>query len=137
MFWHFLPAAKALSPFSSTGFGAVRTATKKAGGTIRNNGGSPGQRLGLKKFSDEYVIPGNIIIRQRGTLFHPGQHVRRGRDHTLYAVAPGYVRFYTVKHMRGERKFIGLVQKRGERLPRDTDTLGRSRYCGLVQLNNP
>ena len=71
----------------------MRTATKRAGGTIRNHGGSPGKRLGVKKFSgnpleqeycmiltmrfpDEPVIPGNIIVRQRGTQFHPGQHVR-------------------------------------------------------------
>lgn len=74
------------------GLGSVRTATKRAGGTVNNHGGSPGQRLGVKKFSgtptatyisihinphtiDEYVIPGNIIMRQRGTLFHPGPHV--------------------------------------------------------------
>lgn len=55
--------------------GQVRTATKRAGGTVRNHGGSPGQRLGVKKFTDEAVIPGNIIVRQRGTQFHPGQHV--------------------------------------------------------------
>jgi large subunit ribosomal protein L27 len=80
------------SPFSILGFGSVRTATKRAGGTVRNHGGSPGKRLGVKKFSgeptelctrlpltclpDQYVIPGNIIVRQRGSQFHPGQHVR-------------------------------------------------------------
>lgn len=71
----------------------MRNATKRAGGTVHNHGGSPGKRLGVKKFSgkllchnnwpvltaptDQYVIPGNIIVRQRGALFHPGQHVRR------------------------------------------------------------
>ncbi|TRM62578.1 ribosomal L27 protein-domain-containing protein [Schizophyllum amplum] len=121
------------NPFSF-GLGAVRTATKRAGGSVRNHGGSPGKRLGIKKFSDQYVIPGNIIVRQRGTLFHPGDHVEMGRDHTIFAVAPGYVRFYKQKWMRGERRFVGLVLEKGEILPRDEAARGRSRYCGLVQL---
>ncbi|KAI9571487.1 ribosomal L27 protein-domain-containing protein [Boletus coccyginus] len=122
----------ARSPFSL--LGSVRTATKRAGGTVRNHGGSPGKRLGLKKFSDQYVIPGNIIVRQRGTQFHPGQNVAIGRDHTIYATIPGYVRFYKQKWMRTERKFVGVVLNRGEKLPRDEAALGRSRYCGLVNL---
>jgi large subunit ribosomal protein L27 len=120
------------SPFSL--LGSVRTATKRAGGTVRNHGGSPGKRLGLKKFSDQHVIPGNIIVRQRGTQFHPGQNVRMGRDHTIYATAPGFVRFYKQKWLRGDRKFIGVVLHRGEKLPRDETSLGRSRYFGLVDL---
>lgn len=120
------------SPFSL--LGSVRTATKRAGGTVRNHGGSPGKRLGLKKFSDQHVIPGNIIVRQRGTQFHPGQNVKMGRDHTIYATAPGFVRFYKEKWMSGERKFVGVVLDRGEKLPRDEVALGRSRYCGLVNL---
>ncbi|TFK42292.1 ribosomal L27 protein-domain-containing protein [Crucibulum laeve] len=123
----------ARSPFSL--LGAVRTATKRAGGTVHNHGGSPGKRLGIKKFSDQYVIPGNIIVRQRGTLFHPGDHVKMGRDHTIYAVAPGVVRFYKEKWMRGERRYVGVVLERGEVLPRDEESRGRSRYCGLVNLN--
>ncbi|KAG2041812.1 ribosomal L27 protein-domain-containing protein [Suillus americanus] len=122
----------AKSPFSL--LGSVRTATKRAGGTVRNHGGSPGKRLGLKKFSDQHVIPGNIIVRQRGTQFHPGQNVRIGRDHTIYATAPGFVRFYKQKWLRGDRKFIGVVLHRGEKLPRDETSLGRSRYFGLVDL---
>ncbi|KAG2061648.1 hypothetical protein BDR06DRAFT_947109 [Suillus hirtellus] len=121
------------SPFSL--LGSVRTATKRAGGTVRNHGGSPGKRLGLKKFSDQYVIPGNIIVRQRGTQFHPGQNVRIGRDHTIYATTPGFVRFYKQKWLRGDRKFIGVVLHRGEKLPRDETSLGRSRFFGLVDLN--
>ncbi|KAI5124571.1 hypothetical protein M0805_003091 [Coniferiporia weirii] len=123
------------SPFSASGLGSIRTATKRAGGTVRNHGHSPGKRLGVKKFSDQAVIPGNIIVRQRGTQFHPGQHVGMGRDHTLYALVPGYVRFYTKKWMNGERRFVGLVLNRGEKLPRDESTLGRSRHFGLVDLN--
>jgi large subunit ribosomal protein L27 len=84
-----------------SGIGSVRTATKRAGGSIRNHGGSPGKRLGLKKFSgasefhlaqphlkknmkDQYVEPGNIIVRQRGTVFHPGPHVRLFRTISVY-----------------------------------------------------
>ncbi|KAJ7046971.1 ribosomal L27 protein-domain-containing protein [Mycena alexandri] len=121
---------------SKTVTGSVRTATKRAGGTVHNHGGSPGKRLGVKKFSDQYVIPGNIIVRQRGTLFHPGPHVKMGRDHTIYAVAPGVVRFYKEKWMRGERRFVGVVLERGEVLPRDEVARGRSRYCELVNLRN-
>ena len=59
-----------------------------------------------------------------------------GRDHTLYATVPGYVRFYKMKWMRGERKFVGIVFNRGEKLPRDEQALGRSRFFGLVNLNS-
>ncbi|KAF7778531.1 hypothetical protein Agabi119p4_2876 [Agaricus bisporus var. burnettii] len=121
------------SPFSV--LGSIRTATKRAGGTVQNHGGSPGKRLGVKKFSDQHVIPGNIIVRQRGTLFHPGQHVKVGRDHTIYATAPGFVRFYKEKWLSGTRRFVGVVLERGEVLPRDEPSRGRSRYFGLVNLN--
>ena len=68
-------------------------AHKKAGGSSRNGRDSPGQRLGVKKFGGERVIPGNIIIRQRGTRWHPGRNVGMGRDHTLFALIEGQVRF--------------------------------------------
>jgi len=134
--WRGLQSATASSPFSFTGLGSVRTATKRAGGTVRNHGGSPGKRLGIKKFSDQYVIPGNIIVRQRGSLFHPGQHVKMGRDHTIYATVPGFVRFYKEKWMRADRKFVGVVLTRGEKLPRDDANLGRSRHFGLIDVND-
>ena len=68
-------------------------AHKKAGGSSRNGRDSPGQRLGVKKFGGENVIPGNIIIRQRGTRFHPGSNVGMGKDHTLFATSTGTVLF--------------------------------------------
>lgn len=58
-----------------------------------------------------------------------------GRDHTIFATSPGFVRFYKQKHMRGERKFVGVVLTRGETLPRDETELGTSRHFGLVNLN--
>jgi len=70
-------------------------AHKKAGGSSRNGRDSRGRRLGVKKFGGEIVIPGNIIVRQRGTKFHPGAHVGMGRDHTLFAISGGAVKFHT------------------------------------------
>jgi large subunit ribosomal protein L27 len=68
-------------------------AHKKAGGSSRNGRDSESKRLGVKKFGDEAVIPGNIIIRQRGTKWHPGVNVGMGKDHTIFAVAEGTVSF--------------------------------------------
>lgn len=62
--------------------------------------------------------------------------VKIGRDHTIYATVPGFVRFYKEKHMRGERNFVGVVLERGDKLPRDEVTRGRSRYCGLVDRSS-
>jgi large subunit ribosomal protein L27 len=69
-------------------------AHKKAGGSSRNGRDSAGRRLGVKKFGGEIVVPGNILVRQRGTKFHPGEHVGMGRDHTLFAKLGGAVRFH-------------------------------------------
>lgn len=74
-------------------------ATKKAGGSTRNGRDSKGRRLGPKKSDGQPVIPGNIIIRQRGTKFHPGKNVGLGKDHTIYALIEGKVN-YTTKRMR-------------------------------------
>jgi len=68
-------------------------AHKKAGGSSRNGRDSQGRRLGVKKFGGEAVVPGNILVRQRGTTFHPGDNVGMGRDHTLFALIPGRVVF--------------------------------------------
>jgi large subunit ribosomal protein L27 len=80
-------------------------AHKKAGGSSRNGRDSDGRRLGVKKFGDESVIAGNIIVRQRGTRWHPGTNVGMGRDHTLFALTDGRVRFAT-KHGRA---FVTVV----------------------------
>ena len=70
-------------------------AHKKAGGSSRNGRDSAGRRLGVKKFGGEAVIAGNIIIRQRGTKWHPGSNVGLGKDHTIYALTDGRVTFQT------------------------------------------
>ena len=69
-------------------------AHKKAGGSSRNGRDSHSKRLGVKRFGGERVRPGNIIVRQRGTHFHPGENVGCGRDHTLFATAEGQVAFH-------------------------------------------
>lgn len=68
-------------------------AHKKSGGSSNNGRDSEGRRLGVKKFGGEAVIPGNIIIRQRGTKYHPGENVGMGKDHTIFALTEGKVSF--------------------------------------------
>ncbi|MSO93164.1 MAG: 50S ribosomal protein L27 [Rhodospirillales bacterium] len=70
-------------------------AHKKAGGSSRNGRDTKGRRLGVKRFGDEAVLAGNILVRQRGTKFHPGRNVGMGRDHTLFALSTGRVKFAT------------------------------------------
>lgn len=82
-------------------------AHKKAGGSSRNGRDSAGRRLGVKKFGGESVDAGNIIVRQRGTKFHPGANVGMGTDHTLFATAEGKVRFYTKAN---KRQYVAVEQ---------------------------
>ena len=69
-------------------------AHKKAGGSSRNGRDSAGRRLGVKRYGGEDVLAGNIILRQRGTTFHPGSNVGMGKDHTIFATAEGKVSFH-------------------------------------------
>ena len=84
-------------------------AHKKGGGSSRNGRDSNSQRLGVKRFGGEAVIAGNIIVRQRGTKFYPGQNVGMGKDYTLFAIAPGFVRFEAGR--RG-RKYVSVYEER-------------------------
>jgi large subunit ribosomal protein L27 len=70
-------------------------AHKKAGGSSRNGRDSAGQRLGVKLFGGQVITAGNVIVRQRGTKFHPGDNVGMGKDHTLFATQDGHVQFRT------------------------------------------
>tara|TARA_R110002050_G_scaffold8396_8_gene30843 strand:- start:4529 stop:4777 length:249 start_codon:yes stop_codon:yes gene_type:complete len=81
-------------------------AHKKAGGSSRNGRDSESKRLGVKKYGGQEVIPGNIIIRQRGTKYHPGQNVGIGKDHTLFALKDGRVNF--VKKTQG-RQYVSVI----------------------------
>jgi large subunit ribosomal protein L27 len=81
-------------------------AHKKSGGSSRNGRDSAGQRLGVKKFGGEAVLAGNILVRQRGTKFWPGDNVGLGRDHTLFATATGAVKFTT---KRDDRTYVNVI----------------------------
>ena len=80
-------------------------AHKKAGGSSNNGRDSIGRRLGVKKFGGELVVPGNIIVRQRGTKWYPGDNVGMGKDHTLFALVDGNVKFSKGK---GGRSFVSV-----------------------------
>ncbi|MEQ9145912.1 MAG: 50S ribosomal protein L27 [Parvibaculaceae bacterium] len=81
-------------------------AHKKAGGSSRNGRDSEGRRLGVKKAGGQRVIPGNIIIRQRGTKWHPGDNVGMGKDHTIFATVEGTVNFRT---RAGGRTYVSVL----------------------------
>ncbi len=81
-------------------------AHKKSGGSSSNGRDSIGRRLGVKKFGGESVISGNIIIRQRGTKFHPGENVGMGKDHTIFATTEGKVEFRTKAN---DRTYVSVV----------------------------
>ncbi|HEX7007021.1 MAG TPA: 50S ribosomal protein L27 [Alphaproteobacteria bacterium] len=83
-------------------------AHKKAGGSSRNGRDSAGRRLGVKKFGSQSVLAGNILVRQRGTKFHPGENVGIGRDHTLFALVDGQVEF---KRRAGDRIFVSVAPR--------------------------
>ena len=80
-------------------------AHKKGQGSSRNGRDSNAQRLGVKRFGGEQVLAGNILVRQRGTKFHPGENVKKGSDDTLFAIINGVVKFET---RRGQRQFISV-----------------------------
>jgi len=81
-------------------------ATKKAGGSSRNGRDSAGRRLGVKRYAGQIVLPGNIIVRQRGTKIHPGDHVGLGKDHSIFSLVKGKVHFKTSKL---NRKFVSVI----------------------------
>jgi large subunit ribosomal protein L27 len=81
-------------------------AHKKSGGSSRNGRDSQSKRLGVKKYGGEAVLAGNILVRQRGTKFYPGDNVGMGRDHTLFALTEGAVKFQT---KRDNKTFVAVI----------------------------
>ena len=81
-------------------------ATKKAGGSSRNGRDSAGRRLGVKRYGGQLVVPGNLIVRQRVTSIHPGDHVGIGKDHTIFSLVKGKVQFKTQKL---NRTFVSVI----------------------------
>jgi large subunit ribosomal protein L27 len=83
-------------------------AQKKAGGSSRNGRDSKPKKLGVKKFGGEFVVSGNIIVRQRGTKFHNGKNVGIGKDHTLYSLKNGYVKF--IKDNKNTKTYVSILE---------------------------
>lgn len=86
-------------------------AHKKGGGSSSNGRDSNSKRLGVKRFGGEFVIPGNIIVRQRGTKFHPGLNVGVGKDHTLFSTIEGYVTFERIRGKNGRQRISVYPEK--------------------------
>lgn len=108
------------APFKRCGFlfTQIRTATKKAAGSRTSMKDSAGRRLGPKKYDGQEVKTGQILMRQRGTKFFPGEYVGIGKDHTLFALEPGFVRYY-LDPFHPKRKFIGISLTKEASLPTD------------------
>lgn len=113
----------------------VRTATKRAAGSRTNMKDSAGRKLGAKKGEGELVRPGQIIMRQRGTKFYPGENVGIGKDHTIFALEPGFVRFY-LDPFHPRRRFIGIALSKDARLP-TPHFEPRARRLGYVPIEDP
>ena len=99
-----------IRPGVLNGGATVRFATKKAGGSTKNGRDSNPKFLGVKKYGGQSVVPGNIIVRQRGTKMRPGENMGMGKDHTLFALAPGTVRFDFDKT---KKRYVVSVESEG------------------------
>lgn len=110
-----IPSPSTLTPFLTPIF--ARNAAHATEGRANKAKQGPGKRLGAKKGASELVVPGNIIFRQRGTKWFPGENCDLGRDHTIFATAKGYVTYYKDPERHPDRKYIGVVFERGMKLP--------------------
>ncbi|KAF2754668.1 hypothetical protein EJ05DRAFT_479108 [Pseudovirgaria hyperparasitica] len=117
----------ALTPLS---LNLVRHATHASEGRANGAKNGPGKRLGAKVTAEEWVVPGNIIYKQRGTLWFPGENVEMGRDHTLHAAVAGYVKYYRNPALHPKRKYIGVVFNRDDTLPYPPNA-ARKRRLGM------
>merc|ERR1711939_628054 len=113
--------------------GGVRWASHKAQGAVNKAKDGPGKRLGAKKTGEQFVVPGNIIYRQRGTLWHPGENCAMGRDHTIYATQKGYVKYYKDPFTHPKRRYIGVALERDWTLPTPRD-IPRRRRLGMIAV---
>lgn len=123
------PQPSSLTPFLTPIF--ARHASHATEGRANGSKQGPGKRLGAKKGATELVVPGNIIFRQRGTHWFPGENCDMGRDHTIFATEKGYVTYYKDPKRHPDRKYIGVVFERGMKLPTPTN-VPRRRRLGLV-----
>ncbi|TVY30833.1 54S ribosomal protein L2, mitochondrial, partial [Lachnellula occidentalis] len=116
----------------------VRHASHAQQGAVNKAKDGPGKRLGAKKSGEQYVIPGNIIFRQRGTHWFPGENCAMGRDHTIYATESGYVKYYKDPETHPKRQYIGVVFERAQVLPLPRNSM-RRRKLNMVatQMETP
>ncbi|THX36096.1 ribosomal protein L27, partial [Aureobasidium pullulans] len=129
-----LSALRLSSPAVTNTSIAVRYASHKAQGAANSAKDGAGKRLGAKKSGEQYVIPGNIIFRQRGTKWFPGDNCAMGRDHTIYATQPGYVKYYKDPLKHPKRQYIGVVFERAQVLPQPPHAVRRRRLGMLAHL---
>ncbi|THV84656.1 ribosomal protein L27 [Aureobasidium pullulans] len=129
-----LSALRLCSPAVTNTTIAVRYASHKAQGAANSAKDGAGKRLGAKKSGEQYVIPGNIIFRQRGTKWFPGDNCAMGRDHTIYATQPGYVKYYKDPLKHPKRQYIGVVFERAQVLPQPPHAVRRRRLGMLAHL---
>jgi large subunit ribosomal protein L27 len=135
---HSWPLASAILPGVPAFF--VRTATSQSAGSTRNGRSSRGKRLGIKKYAGEHVIPGNILVRQRGTPIRAGQHVGMGRDHTLWTLIEGFVRYEKTPRvspegrLQKERCFVHVFPTREEAVAPGATVSSMYRPLTLVLL---
>ncbi|KAK3075788.1 54S ribosomal protein L2 mitochondrial [Teratosphaeriaceae sp. CCFEE 6253] len=115
---------------------ARRNASHQAQGRANKAKDGAGKRLGAKKSGGEYVIPGNILFKQRGTHWFPGDNCFMGRDHTIHAGVPGYVRYYSDPARHPKRKYIGIVFEPTQSLPQPA-CAARRRHLGLLAYQMP
>ncbi|KAF2269398.1 ribosomal protein L27 [Lojkania enalia] len=115
----------------------VRHATHQSQGRANGAKDGPGKRLGAKKSGGEYVIPGNIIFRQRGTAWYPGENCEMGRDHCIFAKEAGYVRYYRDPLKHPKRQYIGVVFEKHETLPYPQNAARRRRLNMLAIRREP
>ncbi|KAJ8604740.1 hypothetical protein MRB53_041689 [Persea americana] len=124
-----------------------RNASHNSQGRANKAHQGPGKRLGSRKTGGEYVVPGNILYKQRGTLWFPGENTHRyvekltcsnrtdeeqGRDHTIHASQPGYVRYYRDPMKDKRRKYIGVVLDKDDQLPHSPYEAPRRRNLGML-----
>ncbi|KAH7616131.1 hypothetical protein Ndes2526B_g08722 [Nannochloris sp. 'desiccata'] len=99
-------AGPSQAPYAASQLQQVRWASKKQGGSTQNNKDSNPKYLGIKLYGGQRCVAGNIIVRQRGTEFHPGLHVGMGKDHTLFSLVDGHVKFF--KDRRRNRRYVSV-----------------------------
>ncbi|KAF2245884.1 ribosomal protein L27 [Trematosphaeria pertusa] len=128
-----LDAFRAANASTSPSLSFIRHATHQAQGRANGAKDGPGKRLGAKKSGGEYVIPGNIIFRQRGTAWFPGENCKFGRDHCIFATESGYVRYYRDPFKHPKRQYIGVALQKDETLPYPRNA-ARKRRLNMVAV---